>query len=876
MIHMNKKMIMTKKVTAGLIFCILIMSINSCKKQPQWTLTTDDTKLVVGIADGQKLSILELSDPINKCNWTKSASNFHLVESIDMDSVQYKTNWVFKSGSIENADGDKLSIIFTNENPAMELTSVWQAREGSGPIRHSMFIKNNSGKTITIYEQESIDLQLTDQKNNAKVFYINDDGSIPDKKGIYHDSLVDGYKKNLEISEDQNWIPFAAIDANNKYGMYIGWEWSIGRINIAKESNTNAIELKAGNGDNFKTDLYPGETFEVPPAFIGAYKGDLDDCGNSLRKYLFNYSIPAMVKNDSGYPKVEWNAFAATGKVQGGWDPVESKYYRLIDDIAPLGIQEVVIDVGWWQMIKAEDDPGLKLRRDRMKQRTASMHKWIKMACSNEPGNGKWQLPELKTDDWQKISLPAMFNTPDLEKFDGIVWYRKTIEITESMQNKELILELGPIDDIDETWYNGTKVGSTSDYSVNRIYKIPARLVKKGKAVIAIRLIDTGGNGGFSGNLNLKSKDQIITLNGEWDMKSSFEFKSIKDYIEPDWEAMGSMGMVANYGDPGHYVTDPIDWPSGMAAAAKYAHDRKIRFGLYDNEAEYLTSDGGISERVRDISFLIKDLKADFYRSDATAGPVLKGTFGKNQRAHYLEDVGYWTTKGLYKVLDSMYKSIPGFLWENCSGGGRIKDYGACKRASKIQNQDRYYPIDARQSFYDATYAMHPIQLASLVGSWAEWQATGSVYEFRSASMGAAYWHPDAPNGDNGGPVWSAKQKEDIKKAISTYKEKIRPLVRNANLYHIFPRPDDLVWDGIEYYDPSVQKGVVFIFKPKSKINSQIIKLKGLNSEIDYKLSFEDNTNNPTTMKGAELMNTGISVSLIGELVSELMFIEKK
>ena len=69
---------------------------------------------------------------------------------------------------------------------------------------------------------------------------------------------------------------------------------------------------------------------------------------NSLHKYLFNYAVPAPLRQDAGYPKLEWNAFAATGQGQGSWIPTESKYYPLIDDIAPLGFEDVVIDVGWW------------------------------------------------------------------------------------------------------------------------------------------------------------------------------------------------------------------------------------------------------------------------------------------------------------------------------------------------------------------------------------------------------------------------------------------------------------------------------------------------------------------------------------------------
>ena len=682
-----------KKDRISILCVILLMAFSNCNQSKRWTLQTEDTKLVIGVDASQKLNIFELTNPATGWNWTKTPSVFRLTDKVYMDSISYTTDWNYQSGEIDESDGTKLTITFANANPAMELKSVWQARKGQGPVRHTMFIKNTSGKTIRIYEQKSIILQVSDPEKNTKVWYINDDASSPDSVGVYKELLTESYRKTLRISDAaKDWIPFVVLDANTSNGLYIGWEWSIGRIDIAKGNGVAGTMIKAGNGDDFRTDLYAGETFEVPPGFIGTYKGDVDDCGNSLRKYLFNYSMPAILKNDTGYPKVEWNAFAPTGKKQGSWDCVESKYYPLIDDIAPLGFEDVVIDVGWWS------------------------------------------------------------------------------------------------------------------YTLNR-------------------------------------------------------------YPEEN--------------DPFHYISDPIDWPSGMPAASDYAHSKGMRFGLYSwIKPERLLSESGKKKVISQLTYLIKDLKADFYRSDGTIigtdSALVNFTPGPSQRAQYREDIGYWSTKGLYEVIDSMYKKFPGFIWENCSNGGRLKDYGTLMRAGRIQNQDQYWPIDARRSFYDASYALHPIQIAALTGSFAPWQASGSVYEYRCSSMGASYWHPDAPNGGNGGPVWTAKQREDIKNAVSTYKNKLRPLIRNGNLYHIFPRPDDVVWDGIEYFDPSLQKGVVYIFKPKSTVDNQSIKLKGLDANLEYKLTFEDGTNENKILKGSELMNTGVSVVLKGELISELMFIEKK
>ena len=673
--HLQQRNSVLKWIGLGVLF--LFMTFNADAQTKKWALQTDDTKIVLGLNNKGQLSLLELRNPRQNFNWVKHPSVLPYMSKVFSGKDTILTNWKFRSAAVDTNGGTIVTLVFANAEPALEITSVWQARKGPGPIRLSMFISNHSGKTITISNQESIDVTVAGPAGKTSVTYINDDASVPDRIGVYQDLLNNTFTKNLRISEVQDWIPFVALHDETRYGMYIGWEWSIGRLSVNKKSDEEQVQLKAGNGDGFRTNILAEETFKVPSAFIGAYAGDMDDCGNSLRKYLFNYSIPAQIRKDSSFPKVEWNAFAALGKEQSGWDPVESKYYPLINDIAPLGFEEVVIDVGWWSA----------------------------------------------------------------------------------------------------------------------------------------------------------------------------------------------------YGDPGQIITDSVDWPSGMQAAAKYAKDRGVRFGLYDNESENLTSDSGKSERIRDVSYLINGLHADFYRSDATAGPVASGTYGEGLRASYKEDVEYWSIQGFYDVIDSLYRKIPPFLWENCSSGGGLKDYGAVKRASKVQNQDVYYPVEARRSFYDASHVLHPMQLASVVGSWKPWQAAGSVYEFRSASMGAAYWHPDAPNGGNGGPVWTEEHKAEIKKAVTTYKEKLRPLIRNANLYHIFPRPDSVRWDGIEYFDPVTKKGVVYFFKPSDNGDTQAIKLKGLDPALSYTLTFEDHSNKTMELKGNVLMKEGVMVSLKGILASELMFI---
>ena len=113
------------------------------------------------------------------------------------------------------------------------------------------------------------------------------------------------------------------------------------------------------------------------------------------------------------------------------------------------------------------------------------------------------KIPSVDFDDkeWPVMTIPSTYETV-IGEFDGAVWFRKVVEIPESMAGKDMVLSLGPIDDMDATYFNGQLVGSTElsgFWQAERKYDIPASLVKAGKNVIAVRVLDTQGGGGIYG-----------------------------------------------------------------------------------------------------------------------------------------------------------------------------------------------------------------------------------------------------------------------------------------------------------------------------------------------------------------------------------------
>ncbi len=141
---------------------------------------------------------------------------------------------------------------------------------------------------------------------------------------------------------------------------------------------------------------------------------------------------------------------------------------------------------------------------------------------------------------WASMQLPISWETTEVGHFDGNIWFRKMIEIPETWLNKNLILELGPIDDMDLSYFNGEKIGENLEdglWQKKRIYKINKSLVINTINLIAIRVTDIQGGGGIYGNWNdLKiypenDISKAISLAGEWKYLPTAEYRNNKFYL---------------------------------------------------------------------------------------------------------------------------------------------------------------------------------------------------------------------------------------------------------------------------------------------------------------------------------------------------------
>ena len=129
---------------------------------------------------------------------------------------------------------------------------------------------------------------------------------------------------------------------------------------------------------------------------------------------------------------------------------------------------------------------------------------------------------------WATMEVPQLWEKAGLA-IDGAVWFRREVTLPAAWAGADLALSLGAIDDFDVTYWNGERVGATGAetpqyWAAPRRYVIPGRIAKAGRNVIAVRVFDHYGDGGFAGTpaqmtVRAAGSDTSVSLAGTWSYK---------------------------------------------------------------------------------------------------------------------------------------------------------------------------------------------------------------------------------------------------------------------------------------------------------------------------------------------------------------------
>ncbi len=136
-------------------------------------------------------------------------------------------------------------------------------------------------------------------------------------------------------------------------------------------------------------------------------------------------------------------------------------------------------------------------------------------------GNLKWYDINYQPKGWRAINIPGYWEDQGVKDLNGVVWYRKEINMPASMIGKAAKVHLGRIVDADELYINGKLIGSTSYQYPQRRYTVPSNMLQPGKNIFTIRVTNTTGKGGFVTDkpYSIFTDSDTIDLKGTWQYK---------------------------------------------------------------------------------------------------------------------------------------------------------------------------------------------------------------------------------------------------------------------------------------------------------------------------------------------------------------------
>ena len=295
----------------------------------------------------------------------------------------------------------------------------------------------------------------------------NDFVKIKSLKGMWKFNVGDGENWMSSKYNDESWdkiyVPSSWED-QGFYG-YNGYAWYRKEFSLDEEYKQQSLYLYLGYIDDVDEVYINGKligfTGSFPPHYVTAYNAD--------RKYR----IPREYLNFNGKNVIAVRVFDSqqAGGIVGG-------DIGIYIDLNPL-LMDVELE-GVWKF-KLNDDLDRK---------------------------------EINYDDskWNNIIVPGTWENQGYRNFDGYAWYRKKFHVSDQFKDKQVVVVMGRIDDVDEVYLNGKlinpikKLGKEeawlkfddSEYRVFRAYFIDGNLlIPNSINTIAVRVFDKGGGGGI-------------------------------------------------------------------------------------------------------------------------------------------------------------------------------------------------------------------------------------------------------------------------------------------------------------------------------------------------------------------------------------------
>ncbi len=171
----------------------------------------------------------------------------------------------------------------------------------------------------------------------------------------------------------------------------------------------------------------------------------------------------------------------------------------------------------WLSLDQLKEFPNYK--QDTTRSQSAAVSKQVPDKGLTE--SIKWFETNYQPQGWKNYYIPGFWEDQGLSNLNGVVWFRKEIELTAEQANLPAKIFMGRIVDADEMYVNGTRIGNITYQYPPRRYEIKPGTFHPGKNILVIRVSNQAGKGGFvpDKRYEMQLGNESISLIGQWQYK---------------------------------------------------------------------------------------------------------------------------------------------------------------------------------------------------------------------------------------------------------------------------------------------------------------------------------------------------------------------
>jgi sialate O-acetylesterase len=187
-----------------------------------------------------------------------------------------------------------------------------------------------------------------------------------------------------------------------------------------------------------------------------------------------------------------------------------------------------------------------------------------------------WYKGDTGSTDWMNMDIPGYWANGPLGAVNGVIWFKKEINVPASMAGKPARLVLGRIVDADYAFINGIQVGTTGYQYPSRKYVVEPGILHEGKNIIVVRIISNKGNGGFvdGKSYELVTRDEHLDLKGAWQYRLGARMDPLEGQTFVRWKPAGLFNSMIS--PLLNYTIKGAVWYQGESNTSRYSEYTKL------------------------------------------------------------------------------------------------------------------------------------------------------------------------------------------------------------------------------------------------------------------------------------------------------------